>query len=80
MLLSQLDPSFRQRMRLLYLAQRSQRRKCGQLPAAKVANDHLGLGDNGIHIIGPPLEHLLALFCVLGAVIDAGDAARFMAY
>ena len=49
------------------------------LPPAEIANDHFGLRNYGIHIIRPPLKHLLTLLCVLGAVVNACDTLFFMA-
>ena len=47
--------------------------------STEIAYDDLRLGDEGIHVIGPPLKHLLTLFRVLGSVVDAFNATLFVA-
>ena len=47
--------------------------------ASKVAHDHFGFAHNAIHVITPPLEHLLSLLCELGNDIHGAYANGLMA-
>ena len=49
-----------------------------RLGRSKVAYDHLGFIHDSIHIIGPPLEHLFSLLCVLGNDVDGANSLGFM--
>jgi hypothetical protein len=52
---------------------------CGDLSPAKIAYDHLGFGDNRVDVIRPPLQHLCPLLRIFRTIVDAGNAAFFMA-
>ena len=51
--------------------------------AAEVSFNNLRFRDDGIHIIGPPLQHFLPLLSKFGAIVDTLDpfllvAERFL--
>ena len=46
--------------------------------ASEVTDNHLGFGHNAIHVITPPLEHLLSLLCELGNDVDGPNANGLM--
>lgn len=50
-----------------------------RLAAAEIADDHLSLSHNRVDVIRPPLQHLCPLLSIFRTIIDAGNAALFMA-
>jgi hypothetical protein len=40
--------------------------------------NHLGLVDNGVHVVCPPLQHLLSLWGVFGQNVDGANALLLM--
>jgi hypothetical protein len=48
--------------------------------ATKVAHNHLGFVHDAVHLIAPPLQHLLALLCVLGNDVHSPNPPGLMAH